>query len=117
MAAETLGCLKAQPDIAVPALILSLQTTNLELRGASLSALQAFMTNTATAIPPLTKCLGNPNPKVAIPAANALGKFGAQAESALPSLTNLLSVPQAFLPASNAIWRITRNVATDAPAQ
>lgn len=112
MAAETIGSLHAEPDLEIPALLGCLRTTNIELRSASIDALNGFFNNVPDAVEAFTKCLTNPNPKISIAAANVLGSLGSRASEALPFLTNALMEASTRRAASNSIWRITVDLKT-----
>ena len=90
MAAETLGSLRAAPELAVPALIGCLQSPDQELCRASVEALGNFGTNSLAAVPALIQCLEDRSSEVASEAAKTLGKLGLEPNLVIPALASAL---------------------------
>jgi len=75
----TLGEWHREPDVAVPALIQSLQSNDVYVRQNSAAALSRFGGLARPAIPALTKALGDPDPNVRSQAKAALKRINANA--------------------------------------
>jgi HEAT repeat protein len=72
MAAKTLGRLRLESDVTVPALIECARSTNQSTRTLALSGLQEFGPGARAAVPELTKLLSDPDVSVCDAARNAL---------------------------------------------
>jgi hypothetical protein len=106
MAAEALGDLRADPDVAIPALIACLETGssgNRDLRFACVEALGQFGTDSLNAVPVLIRCLQDRNSEVAGASATALAKIGLEPDLVVPALTNALRSSSIVLPSVMAL--------------
>lgn len=83
MAVRSLGQIKAEPDVAIPAMKRLFQD---EDRGVIEALGEAFATMGSPAVPPLTEMLRSRDPLHKKTAAVALGKMGPQAKEAVPAL-------------------------------
>jgi RNA polymerase sigma factor (sigma-70 family) len=74
-----LGELHREPEVAVPVLIQSLESSNIYVRQNSAAALSRFGGQAKSAVPALTKALEDPNPNVRSWAKTALKRINANA--------------------------------------
>lgn len=84
VAVDTLGRLKTAPELAIPALVTALQSTNTTLRSMSAEALGRFGPKAISAIPALTNALADTAPDVKFQARRALHAIAPATFSARP---------------------------------
>jgi hypothetical protein len=114
--ADSLGGIGPAARVAIPTLLIGLNTTNDPVRRTTIYALGEIHGEPELVVPKLMNLLRDPIPKIRQYAVIALGQFGTNAQSAIPDLAAALNDPDLTIrrAATNALKQIDPTAAARA---